>query len=120
MQVTFDIQDDLLAALLAKAQEANLQANGCLEEILREALNQPVAVSTAVEVALQAAMSGATALCTGSEFSLDEVLPDGQWAAMSAGERKSLGRRFRKEAESQRIAEWLRRNSANKAIYLKK
>lgn len=119
MQVTIQIQDDLLITLLTQAKESGSSVEGFIEDTLREALDQPVVESTLVETFLELAIQGVMAMKTQAEFSLDEVLGDGDWNKMTGGERKSLGRRFRKEAERLGIARWLRRNSANKAIYLK-
>lgn len=119
MQVTIQIQDDLLAVLLARAHEASATVESFLDETLREALDQPVAESTIVDGLLLSAIEGVQKVEAGAEFSIDDVLEEEQWNSMTNGERKSLGRRFRKEAEGAGIAEWLRRSTGNKAIYKK-
>lgn len=120
MQVTLNIQDDLLASLISRAQEAGGSVEGAIDELLREALEQPLPESTLVDSLLSEAIEGIEPLVAGSEFSLDDVLDADAWNSMTGGERKSLGRRFRKQVEMSGVAKWLRRNSANKAIYLKK
>ncbi|VVP47465.1 hypothetical protein PS850_05227 [Pseudomonas fluorescens] len=119
MLVTIQIQDDLLSTLLTQAQEVGSSVESFIEETLREALDQPVAENTLVEGLLILAIQGVAKIKAKAEFSLDDVLGEGDWNLMTGGERKSLGRRFRKEAEGSGIAKWLRRNSGNKAIYQK-
>lgn len=119
MLVTIQIQDDLLSTLLTHAQEAGSSVESFIEETLREALSQPAAENTVVEGLLLAAIEGVAQIKSNAEFSLDDVIDAGDWDLMTGGERKSLGRRFRKEAEGSGIAKWLRRNSGNKAIYQK-
>lgn len=120
MNVTFNIQDDLLASIISRAQEAGVSAENTIDDLLREALEQPLPESTLVESLLAEAIERTQSVGAGSEFSLDNLLDFDAWSSMSGGERKSLGRRFRKQVEGEGIAVWLRRNSGNKAIYLKK
>jgi hypothetical protein len=55
----------------------------------------------------------------GSEFKLIDLCTDEDWEALSGGERKSLGKGFRKAVEgmSLPIAKYVRRTSSNKAVY---
>ena len=54
---------------------------------------------------------------SGDEFHINDVCSDQVWEQLSSGERKRLGRLFRKEIESKKIAKFLRRTTGNKAIY---
>ncbi|SER53239.1 MULTISPECIES: DUF1413 domain-containing protein [Pseudomonas] len=118
MLVTLNIPDDLVAALIAQSKEAGTTpVEAFIEELLRDALEQPAAESTLVETTLHEAIQGLDKIPSGEEFFLEDVLDSQAWSAMSNGERKSLGRRFRKAVESKGLAEWQRRNYANKAVY---
>lgn len=69
---------------------------------------------------LRASVEQARHLATGKEFHLDEVCPVGDWKTLSPGERKSLGKLFRKALVDEAIASFAGRTSTNKAIYIRK
>ncbi|KKN97477.1 hypothetical protein LCGC14_0155960 [marine sediment metagenome] len=119
MQIQINMQDDLVAALTARAVETNTTTEALIDELLREALHQPIAESTLVDNVLVAAVEGISLIESGKQFSLDDVIDQESWDGMTGGERKSLGKRFRKLVESQGIANWVDRTSGNKAIYVK-
>ncbi|KTB69972.1 MULTISPECIES: DUF1413 domain-containing protein [Pseudomonas] len=120
MLVNIQIKDDLLRALLNQAHKNDSTPEGLLDEILRQELDDPDLESKSLNAFLQEAIRGAGAIEKMTEFSFDDVLGREDWNRLSGGDRKSLGRSFRKEVERLGIAVWLRRNSANKAIYLKR
>jgi hypothetical protein len=92
----FQFPDDLLNTLLTHAQEAGSSVEGFIEETIRDALEQSVAEDTLVEGLLNLAIMGVENIEAKAEFSLDDVGAEGDWSQMTGGERKSLGRRFRK------------------------
>jgi hypothetical protein len=61
----------------------------------------------------------ARALPAGKEFHLSELCPGAEWEALTSGERKILGKRFRGavEASTPPIARHVGRTSNNQAIY---
>lgn len=119
MLVNIQIKEDLLFALLTQARKNGSTVEVAIDDILREALDDPDLESKSLGAFLHVAIRGVEAIEKMAEFSLDDVLGNEDWNRLSGGDRKSLGRSFRKEVERLGIAVWLRRNSANKAIYLK-
>lgn len=117
MNINIEIKNDILAALLSRSAETNNSVEAVLDELLREALEQPSFVGVVVADVLEACLKKVRKLKVGEMFTLDDVISPQAWDAMSSGDRKSFGKRFRKEAESAGLAEWETRNSANKAIY---
>lgn len=120
MLVNIQIKEDLLFALLTQARKNGSTVEVAIDDILREALDDPDLESKSLGTFLDVAIRGVEAIEKMAEFSLDDVLGNEDWNRLSSGDRKSLGRSFRKEVERLGIAVWLRRNSANKAIYLKR
>lgn len=117
MNINIEIKNDILAALLSRSAETNSSVETVLDELLREALEQPSFVGVVVADVLEACLKKVRQLKVGERFTLDDVISPQTWDSMSTGDRKSFGKRFRKEAESAGLAEWETRNSANKAIY---
>lgn len=117
MNINIEIKNDVLAALLSRSAETNNSVETVLDELLREALEQPTFVGVVVADVLEACLEKVRQLKVGEMFTLDDVISHQMWDSMSTGDRKSFGKRFRKEAESAGLAEWETRNSANKAIY---
>lgn len=117
MNINIEVKNDILAALLSRSAETNSSVETVLDELLREALEQPSFVGVVVVDVLEACLKKVRQFKVGEIFTLDDVIPPQTWGSMSTGDRKSFGKRFRKEAESAGLAEWVTRNSANKAIY---
>jgi plasmid stability protein len=120
MLISIQIKDDLLRALLIHAGQKGSTAEAAIDDILRDALDDPDLENKSLGAFLDEAIRGVDAIENMAEFSFDDVLGSENWNRLSGGDRKSLGRSFRKEVERLGIAVWLRRNSANKAIYLKR
>lgn len=120
MLVNIQIKEDLLLALLTQARKNGSTVEAAIDDILREALDDPDLENQSLGAFLHEAIRGVETIEKDAEFSFDDVLGDANWNRLSGGERKSLGRSFRKEVERLGIAAWLRRNSANKAIYMKR
>lgn len=119
MIVQLDISNDMLTNLLSRSDEAGMSVDDVLDELLREAFDQPRAEVVDLQLALDSSMSAVRELSSGSTFMLENVIDQDLWDAMSVGDRKSFGKRFRKEAEGAGIAQWKDRTSGNKAIYLR-
>ena len=91
---------------------------------MRTAVGEPVGqVSTSVQAPASALLDlvvqRAVGIPVGVEFHLDDVCDKADWEALTPGERKILGKSFRKAVESHipQIAEHVGRTSGNKAIY---
>ena len=89
-----------------------------LDEDPLEGYKPTPATFTLSGVAIKA-IDKAKDLAKNSEFSLDDVCPLETWSKLSSGERKSLGKTFRQKIEEAKIARWDRRDSGNKAIYVR-
>ena len=116
MQVILDIKEDLLKVLL-NISDGDLET--FIDEVLREHIDAPGIEDRGIDLFLNLAIEGVSKINKMTEFSIDDVLSSQEWRRLSPGQRKSLGRSFRKELTRLGIASWLRRDSANKAIYLK-
>ena len=116
MQVILDIKEDLLKVLL-NISDGDLET--FIDEVLREHIDAPGIEDRGIDLFLNLAIEGVSKINKMTEFSIDDVLSNEEWRRLSPGQRKSLGRSFRKELTRLGIASWLRRDSANKAIYLK-
>lgn len=122
-KLLLDIEDALLAKVLAESQEQEIS----LETFIHEALGNvlagetptPVRKSVNVEALIAHAISQVELKAPQSEFMLVDLCTEEDWEALSGGERKSLGKGFRKAVESQSppIAAYVRRTSSNKAVY---
>ena len=62
-------------------------------------------------------LDAARKLPTGTEFNTGSLIPRARWEAISATARRLIGKAFLHEAKGQEIAEKVRVNSANQAIY---
>ncbi len=116
MKVTFEIRDDLLAALLDRSS-TNITAEEVLNSLLAAALDQPEAEAFDLVHAVQVTLSEVAKVAHGETFLVEEVIPTDIWQSMASGDRKSFGKTFRKQAAQSGLAEWVSRNSGNKAIY---
>lgn len=118
MIITVELKDDVLAALLTRSLETSRSVEVLLDEILREAFEHPPADSIEVDQIVNESLA-AVRDWPSDEFILEDVVSAESWTALSTGDRKSFGKRFRKKAEASKIAEWVRRTSGNKAVYRK-
>lgn len=117
MIVQIELKDDILAALLGRSLESGITVDELIDELLRESLEQPMPESVDLARILEASLDYVRALQPDFQFTLEDVIAQPDWDAMSSGDRKSFGKLFRKQAESLGLAEWVRRSSGNKAIY---
>ncbi|MFJ2689188.1 DUF1413 domain-containing protein [Pseudomonas sp. NPDC087336] len=117
MKVTVEIRDDLLAALLDRSSSTNSTADEVLNGLLATALDQPEAESVDLVQAIQLTLQAVEKVPHGETFLVEEVIPTETWQLMTTGDRKSFGKTFRKQVVQAGLAEWVTRNSGNKAIY---
>lgn len=118
-----EIDDALLSRVLIDSQEQEISLDTFISEALNAALASPnpVPARKAVNVddLIASAVDRVRAKEIGSEFMLIDLCTDEDWEALSGGERKSLGKGFRKAVEGIEppIAKYVRRTSSNKAVY---
>lgn len=117
MKITFEVRDDLLAALLDRSGSTNATPEELLNSFLAAALDQPEAEAVDLVHAVQATLNEVAKLTPEETFLVEDVIPADIWQSMTSGDRKSFGKTFRKQAAQSGLAEWITRNSGNKAIY---
>ena len=119
VNVMIELDERVLAGILIQATELNINLNKYIESILNSTMLKPIEPKTLLDLDLlvNQAIQNAEKKVSGDEFHINDVCSDQIWGQLSSGERKRLGRLFRKEVESKKIAKFLRRTSTNKAIY---
>jgi len=118
-----EVDDALLARVLSESQEQEISLDKFISEALDAALASPNPVPAKkvvnVDSLIASAVDRVHTKQIGSEFMLVDLCTDEDWEALSGGERKSLGKGFRKAVEGMKppVASYVRRTSANKAVY---
>ena len=118
-----EIDDALLSHVLIDSQEQEISLDTFISEALNAALASPnpapARKSVNVEDLIASAVGHASTKEIGAEFMLIDLCANEDWEALSGGERKSLGKGFRKAVESLAppVAKYVRRTSSNKAVY---
>lgn len=118
-----EIDDSLLSQVLIKSQEQNISLNTFISEALNAVLASPSPVparkAVNIDELIKSAVDRVHTEKIGSEFMLIDLCANDDWEALSGGERKSLGKGFRKAVENMDppIAIYIRRTSSNKAVY---
>lgn len=118
-----EIDDAILSRVLIDSQEQEISLDTFISEALNAALANPNPVparkSVNVDDLIASAVDHVRTKEVRSEFMLIDLCANEDWEALSGGERKSLGKGFRKAVESMDppIAVYVRRTSSNKAVY---
>lgn len=122
--VILNFPENLLTKMLGESQSRGVT----LETFILEAMARSVATpdtcemkAVSIEVILDKALKEAQKLPVGESFFVKDLCSQADWACLGAGERKVLGKYFRKKAENMAkpIAKWIGRTSSNQAIYEK-
>ena len=119
VNVMIELDERVLAGILIQATELNINLNKYIESILNSTMLKPIEPKTPLilDSIINQAIQNAGEKVSGDEFHINDVCSDQVWEQLSSGERKRLGRLFRKEVESKKIAKFLIRTTGNKAIY---
>ena len=119
VNVMIELDERVLTGILIQAKEFNINLNTHIENVLNSAMLKPIEPKTPLilDSIINQAIQNAGKKVSGDEFHINDVCSDQVWEQLSSGERKRLGRMFRKEVESKKIATFLRRTTGNKAIY---
>lgn len=125
LQVTLDLESDMALDALARAKEQGKDikeflvdmARAGMSATARAALHQPDQPRGLVskKARLDDAVKRAMKLKAGEEFRLQDLYDQDEWANISGP--TFFGRQFRLEVEGKRVAEHVRKNGANQAIY---
>lgn len=119
VNVMIELDERVLAGILIQATELNINLNTHIENVLNSNMLKPIEPKTPLilDSIINQAIQNAGKKISGDEFHINDVCSDQVWEQLSSGERKRLGKLFRKEVESKKIAKFLRRTTGNKAIY---
>jgi hypothetical protein len=121
--VEFDDAQLLRALMESGAQRISLDS--FISQALDAALENPNPVSQEppvnVDDLIASALDRVHAIERGKEFFLSDVCADAAWQTLTGGERKSLGKMFRKavECNTPPLAKYVRRASNNTAVYVR-
>lgn len=119
VNVMVSLDERVLSGILSQATELNIDLNTHIENVLNSTMLKPIEPKTLLDLDLlvNQVIQNAEKKVSGDEFHINNVCSDQIWGQLSSGERKRLGRLFRQEVESKKIAKFLRRTSTNKAVY---
>ncbi|MDD2004067.1 DUF1413 domain-containing protein [Pseudomonas putida] len=117
MKVLVEIRDDLMAAVLGLSSSSGNTVDEVLNNLLAVALDQPEAEAVDLAHAVQVTLKAVEKVPFGDTFLVEDVIPNDLWNLMTTGDRKSFGKAFRKQVDLAGLAEWVSRNSGNKAVY---
>ena len=126
------ISIDLPDAILMKVMQSAMAEKRTLEAHVIATLVASVAPEKAqaqtntqsqpvtVDVVIERAIKHVTALNAGYEFFLANVCNAEDWEALDAGQRKSLGKKFRLKMSELGLADWKERSGNNHALYVRR
>ncbi|WP_062175091.1 DUF1413 domain-containing protein [Burkholderia sp. PAMC 26561] len=121
MKILIDVEDSLLGKALNECETQNVSFDRFVTDALRNAIDELIEAEDKSTVAdtVAKAIEAARAILPGNTFHLDDICSPDDWSALNGGERKILGKAFRKAVEtgSPAIARHIGRTSGNKAIY---
>lgn len=106
------LEDHVIATLVASVAPEKTQAT----QAQTNTPSQPVTV----DVVIERAIKHVTALNAGYEFFLANVCNAEDWEALDAGQRKSLGKKFRMKMSELGLADWKERSGNNHALYVRR
>lgn len=122
-KILVDIEETLLVEALRHSQERKVSLDAFINDTLGASLKDARGGTTRqfmnVQDVINSAVERAQVKPIDSEFLLADLCSEEEWEGLSSGGRKSLGKGFRKAVESMTppVAEYVRRTSANKAVY---
>jgi uncharacterized protein DUF1413 len=113
------IDDDVLTNALIEAKKRGQTLDELVGEKLKEVGEAKGSADVRSETALAQALDRARAKEKGARFTVPELFPREEWRLVASGDRKTLGKLFRREAEAGKspIARHVGRNKTNQAIY---
>lgn len=120
-QIILTLDDNILSRVLLEAIEQESTLEDYLSDAIAQVLEIPVEKKAVVDIEriIETALHIAATKQVGDEFLLSDVCGVDDWASMGGGERKQLGKGFRKAVENRasHIAVFMKRTTGNKAVY---
>jgi hypothetical protein len=126
--ISIDLPDEILLKVMQSAMAekrtledhviATLVASLAPKKIMAQSNTQSQIVT--VEVVIERAIKHVAALNSGFEFFLSNVVNAEDWEALDAGQRKSLGKKFRQKMSELGLADWKERSGNNHALYVRR
>ena len=123
--IAIDLPDEGLLKVMQAASAEGRSLNDHVVMTLLESLEHPedgASASTGaalVESILERSINFVLSIDAGSEFFLSDVCNAEDWAALDAGQRKSLGKKFRNQVTDRGLASWKGRCGNNHALYVR-
>jgi hypothetical protein len=113
------IDDEVLTNAFVEAKKRGQTLDELVSEKLREMGDANGSADLKSETVLAQALERARAKEKGARFTVPELFSRDEWRFIAAGDRKTLGKLFRREAEAGKapIARHVGRNEMNQAIY---
>lgn len=123
-KLIIEVEESLLSKVLIECQKQKVDLDNFIKDALAARLsNQELSnnISISVPDVLRKTCEKARAMPLGREFLLMDICDKSDWVSLSSGERKTLGKQFKKMVEGTipPIAKYVRRTSSNKAVYMK-
>ena len=99
---------------------ATLVASLAPEKNQNQIQAKPHSQTVTVDVVIERAIKHVAAMKAGFEFFLSNVCNAEDWEALDAGQRKSLGKKFRQKMSELDLADWKGRSGNNHALYVRR
>ena len=119
MYVSVEMTQNTLAAGLRLAADREEPIDRVFSALLEDIVKRMDEALHTVDLdpVVAEAVVAARNIAAMSEFTLFDVCERNWWLASSPGDRKQLGKVFRRAVETAGVATWLRRRSDNHAVY---
>lgn len=126
--ISIDLPDAILMKVMqsAMAEKRTLEAHviatlvASLAPEKTQAQTNTQSQTVTVDVVIERAIKHVTALNAGYEFFLTNVCNAEDWESLDAGQRKSLGKKFRTKMSELGLADWKERSGNNHALYVRR
>ena len=122
-QILINIDDNLLSLLLGQCNGQGSSLEQHVNILLRSALSSLEEYQEKdFEDIFQNILDRVQNLEQGTKFTLTDICIENDWKSLGSGERKTLGKKFRKVVENNdpQLAVVFERDTNNKSVYIKK
>lgn len=128
--ISIDLPDEILLKVMQSAMSekrtleahviATLVASLSPGKTLAQTNSTSQSHTVTVDVVIERAIKHVTGLNPGFEFFLSNVCNAEDWETLDAGQRKSLGKKFRQKMSELGLADWKERSGNNHALYVRR